>query len=358
MATTIDAKNARPLNSLLFSLLQHKFGDVRIANEGMPAVITSVQDPLHPGRLLRSGSWGEYYRICCPFCNDVGHKLWVNHTYGADVDHKTGRRTNTFSACCYKNDCLSVPGRREQFEDMVFGLNKRAIPKVRINAPTHAPRKTDIEPPGEIRLLSELPEFHPAVEYLQARNFNAAALAEQFKIGVCVEPSHDRYRIMRGRIYIPIFMRGKLVGWQGRIVGDDVKSAKYYNVPGAPKSQLLYNYDAAVNQPFLVVVEGVPSVWRIGAPAVCIFGKTLSWWQQHAIAAGWSGKPVFTMLDHDAADETEKAVYQLAERGVNVIPVFLPDARDPADYQKAELTALLSDAAAAVSVSVDLSYFM
>lgn len=357
MSLAIETKNSKPLNSLLFSLLEHKFGDVKIANEGMPAAITSVRDPLHPGRVLRSGSWGEYYRICCPFCNDVGHKLWVNHTYGAELDPKTGRRTNTFSACCYKNDCLSRPGRREQFEDLVFGLNKRRFPKVHINAAAPAPARQGVDPAGEVKLLTELPEFHPAIEYLQQRRFDIKELAEQFQIGVCTEPANDRYRIMRGRIYIPIFMRGKLVGWQGRVVGDDNKHAKYYNVPGAPKSQILYNYDAAIAQPFVVVVEGVPSVWRIGAPAICIFGKTMSWWQQHAIATGWTGKPTFLMLDHDAADETEKAVHQLIDRGSNVVPVFLPDERDPADYTRSELRDILAAAADAVSVAVDLTYF-
>ena len=119
---------------------------------------------------------------------------------------------------------------------------------------------------------------------------------------------------------------------------------------------MLYNYDSAINQPVVVVVEGVPSVWRLGSAAVCAFGKTLSWWQQNALVAGWTGKPVFVMLDNDAAAETEKTVHQLSDRGANVVPVFLPDSRDPADYQRNELREILSSAAAAVSVVADLSF--
>lgn len=356
MSLAIETKKSKPLNPLLFSLLDHKFGDVKIANEGVPAIVNSVRDPLHPGRFLRSGSWGEYYRVCCPFCNDVGHKLWINHTYGAEFDPQTGRRTNTYLACCYKNNCLDAPGRREQFEDLVFGLNKRRLPKMHINTAAPEAVRRQLDSAGDIVSLSDLPDYHPAIEYLRSRNFEPRILSEQFDIGVCTKPSHERYRLMQGRIYIPIVMNGKLVGWQGRAVGDDPKTVKYYNAPGTPKSQLLYNYDSAINQPVVVVVEGVPSVWRLGAAAVCAFGKTLSWWQQNAIVAGWTGKPVFVMLDNDAAAETEKTVHQLADRGANVVPVFLPDARDPADYTREELYEILTSAAAAVNVAADLSF--
>jgi hypothetical protein len=357
MQTAIEHKNANPLNPLLFSMLEHRFGEVRIANEGVPAMIKSLKDPLNPGRILRSGSWGEYYCICCPFCNDDRHKLWVNHLYGAELDPKTGRRKDTYLATCYKNNCLNDHGKREQFEDMVFGLNKRRLPKMHIKHVEVAAR-TAVDDVGETVSLTELPEHHPAIEYLRERSFEPAELAEQFGVGVCLNPSQDRYRIMRGRIYIPITFNGKLVGWQGRAVGNADKTVKYYNAPGTPKSQLLYNYDQAINEPIVIVVEGVPSVWRLGKAAVCIFGKTLSWWQQNTLVTGWTGKPVFVMFDNDAAAETEKAVHLLTERGANVVPVFLPDNRDPADYTRAELFEILSSAASAVGVSADLSSLM
>lgn len=351
-----NAPKVEPLNPLLYSLLEHKFGEVKIANEGVPAQVQSFQDPLNPKRRVKRGTWGEYYRISCPFCNDIDHKLWVNHTYGADVDPNTGRRTDTHLATCYKNLCLEQPGRLEQFEDLVFGANKRMLPKMAIRPVAVTPGPRVVDSAGTIIPIDELPEHHPAVEYLTGRGFDIKELAAVFNIGVCVEPANARYSLMRGRIYIPIHQNKQLVGWQGRAVGNTSGGSKYYNAPGTPKSQLLYNYDTAVNQPVVVVVEGVPSVWRLGAPGVCIFGKTMSAWQQMTVTTSWAGKPVFIMLDHDAQAELENTVHLLCQRGVNVVPVFLPDARDPADYSRPELFEILSSAADAVDVRADLSF--
>lgn len=351
-----NAPHVEPLNPLLYSLLEHKFGEVRIANAGCTAQVQSFQDPLRPGRRVKRGTWGEYYRVMCPFCNDVDCKLWVNHTYGADIDVNTGRRTDTHLARCYKNACLDKPGKLMQFEDLVFGANKRILPKMMIRAATEDPGPKVMDSAGDIVAVDELPEQHPAVQYLVSRGFDIKELANDFNIGVCTSPSSIRYSMMRGRIYIPIYFHKQLVGWQGRVVGNTAYGSKYYNAPGTPKSQLLYNYDTAVNQPVAVVVEGVPSVWRLGAAAVCIFGKTMSAWQQTTLATSWVGKPVFIVLDHDAQTELENTVHMLCQRGVNVVPVFLPDARDPADYSRPELFEILAAAADAVDVQADLSF--
>lgn len=352
----LNAPKVNPLNPLLYSLLEHKFGEVKIANEGVSAQVQSFQDPLNPRRQVKRGTWGEYYRVMCPFCNDCDYKLWVNHTYGADVDPKTGRRTDTHLATCYKNACLELPGRLEQFEDLVFGANKRLLPKMAIRVAPEAPGPRTVDSAGTIIPIDELPDHHPAVEYLVQRGFDIKELATTFNIGVCTEPSHTRYSVMRGRIYIPIYFNRQLAGWQGRAAGNTSMGSKYYNAPGTPKSQLIYNYDVAVEQPVVVIVEGVPSVWRLGAAGACIFGKTMSAWQQMTVATSWVGKPVFLMLDNDAQTELENTVHLLCQRGVNVVPVFLPDARDPADYSRPELFDILSSAAAAVDVTADLSF--
>ena len=281
--------------------------------------------------------------------------MWINHKYGAD--HSEGRRVDTHLAVCYNEDCLNKVGRLEQLEDMVFGAGRRLMIKAPIRPAAGEVIRTVIEPPGEILQLDALPEYHPAVEYLVRRGFSdIKALAENFGIGVCTSYREEKLRIMKGRIYIPVYFNKQLVGWQGRVVGDNNKTVKYYN--GLRKSQALYNYDAASSQPCVVIVEGVPSVWRLGAASVCIFGKTLSAWQTNTIATTWAHKPVFVMLDHDAQVELEQAVHTLCQHNVQVVPVIMPDARDPADYSRSELFELLSASAAAVDVSADLSFLM
>lgn len=341
------------LNPTLYAFLQHKFKDVRIANQGASAVVQRIQDPLNPGRTLTQASqWGEYYCVCCPFCNDVGNKLWINYLYGADYNPKTGRRTDTHLAICYKNNCISCPERREQLEDLIFGPGRHLLSKLPIQAGDTNINPQQISVPGKIVNLLELPDTAPAVEYLTGRNFDIEVLTNVFGVGVCVEPL-PQYRPMRGRIYIPSYFNQQLVAWQGRLPTTQKVDMKYYTA--GTKSRALYNYDLACRQECVVIVEGAPSVWRLGAIGVSLFGKTLSFWQENTIATTWTGKPVFVVLDSGEDEAIEKATMQLCRHNLQVVPVLMPDDRDPADYSKQDLRELLLAAADSVGVSVTLS---
>ena len=345
-----------PLNPNLYALLEHKFGEVKIANAGSAANVQRFADPLRPGRIISQAHWwGEYYCVCCPFCNDVGHKLWINHLYGADYNPKTGRRTDTFLAHCYKNDCIAQEGRPEQLEDMIFGPGRWANRKMPIRTGSMSIETEELAVPGDILKLPDLPTHHPAVEYLTDRSFDINELSEVFNVGLCVD-AVPRYKIMNGRIYIPSFFNSRLVAWQGRLTRNPTskQEPKYYTQ--GRKSQALYNYDVARNEKVVVLVEGAPSVWRLGRAGVAIFGKTLSYWQENTIATTWTGKPVFVVLDCDAQKELEHAVMQLCQHNLHVVPVVLPDARDPADYSRSDLRDILSAAASAVHVQADLSF--
>jgi hypothetical protein len=341
------------LSPTLYAFLQHKFTDVLFANQGSRAAIQRVRDPLNPNRTLTNAQeWGEYYRVCCPFCNDVGHKLWINHMYGADYNKKSGRRTDTHLAICYKNDCIASPERREQLEDLIFGPGRRLLPKlpIQVGSVSFAPQQ--ISAPGKILNLLELPDTAPAIEYLTSRNFDIELLTNAFGVGVCTEPL-PQYRVMRGRIYIPSYFNQQLVAWQGRLPTTQKVDMKYYTA--GTKSRALYNYDLACRQDCVVIVEGAPSVWRLGAIGVSLFGKTLSFWQENTIATTWTGKPVFIVLDHGEIEAIEKAAMQLCRHNIKVVPVLMPDERDPADYSKDDLRELLLAAADSVGVTANLS---
>lgn len=354
--TQSSMPRVNPLNPNLYALLEHKFGEVRIANAGSAANIQRFSDPLRPGRVITQAHWwGEYYCVCCPFCNDVGHKLWINHLYGADYDPRTGRRTDTFLAHCYKNDCVAKEGRAAQLEDLIFGPGKWVNKKMAVRAGDISQATEAVSAPGTILPLSELYDQHPALEYLRSREFDIHELSTVFQIGVCTNAT-TRYRMMNGRIYIPSFFNGVLVAYQGRLTRNPVskQEPKYYTQ--GHKSRALYNYDNACREKVVVIVEGAPSVWRLGRAGVSLFGKTLSYWQENTIATTWAGKPVFVVLDCDAQKELEHVVTQLCQHNLYVVPVVLPDARDPADYSRADLRDILSAAASAVNVQADLSF--
>jgi hypothetical protein len=353
--THVARPDVNPLNQTLYALLQHKFGDVRISNPGSSAVVQRVRDPLNPKRTLtQAAHWGEYYTVCCPFCNDVGHKLWINYMYGVDYDRQTGRRTGTHLAVCYKNSCTAAPGRLAQLEDLIFGPGKRLLARLPIREGVVDTATEQIEPPGEILSLLELPETAPAVQYLNGRQFDIEMLANVFDVGVCVKPA-QRHPAMRGRIYIPSYFNRRLVAFQGRAPTTQDVKMKYYT--WGTKSRALYNYDAAAAEDYLVIVEGAPSVWRHPRATVSVFGKSLSAWQENTIATTWISKPVFIVLDHGEEAALEAAAMRLCRHNLHVIPVLMPDTRDPADYSSAEFRDLLAAAADSVEIVLPRSFW-
>jgi hypothetical protein len=338
-----------PLNPVLYRLLVQKFGEVVFANEGCPAYFDKLPDPRNPRRkVIHSSSWGEYYRVRCPFCNDHSPRLWINHCYASEVEY--GRRQLTHLACCYNEDCLDEPGRAEQLEQIIFGVGRNLRPRpLPIRPVTSVFEIKPVEPPGTIIKLSDLPSNHPARIYVQERRFDPDWLTLKFGIGYVADVADDKNHAVRDRLYIPIVYRNDLVGWQCRAIRPGAMP-KYLNAPNMRKSAMLYNYDAAANQPYVIVVEGVPSVWRLGEAAVCLFGKSMSMFQQNLIAKTWPGKPVFLMLDNDAKLEMAQAENLLRQHSLRVVPISLPDARDPADYSVEAVTEMLLDRAAEANV--------
>ena len=351
------AARPEPLNPVLYNSLVHKFGDVKLANAGVPAVVHEVFDPLRNETVKNATCWGEYYCVNCPFCNDVGNKLWINHQYGATYNEQFHRRNDTHLACCYKNSCLSVAGRYKQLESLIFGIGAPVLKNMPIRHVSGDFNPQPCVPPGTIVSFHDLPDDHIAATYLRSRGFDPKQLSTDYGVGLCTETysEDERIKIMRQRIYIPVVFNSQLVSWQGRVVGDR-KQPKYFNRPDSSKTTLLYNYDAASKQAGVIVVEGVPSVWRLGKSAVCLFGNTLSTWQCNTIATTWANKPVFYVLDRGTEDVIEKGVEALCRHGARVIPLILPDSRDPADYPVSEFKLLLQAAADSVSEQVDFSF--
>jgi hypothetical protein len=155
---------------------------------------------------------------------------------------------------------------------------------------------------GDITPLAELPVTHKAVRYVVDRGFDPVVLSRDYGVGLCVRS--DFYAAMGGRLYIPVYKDGKLVGWQGRWVGDDWKlwgAQKYYNLTGFKKSRVLYGYDRARDARCVVVVEGVSDVWAVGAGAVALLGKTMSQ-PQRDLLKHWADKQglLALMLDPGA----------------------------------------------------------
>lgn len=139
-----------------------------------------------------------------------------------------------------------------------------------------------------------------------------------------------------------------MVGWQARYLGtaDWHVIPKYYGLPGMKKRLMLYNYDNAIDKPFVVVVEGPTDVHVVGDHAVAILGKNMSRYQYLRILNTWPGKPVILILDPDAREEMRSTVADMRANDVVVVEVNLPDGFDCGDYDRRTIWNIIHSQAA------------
>ncbi len=281
---------------------------------------------------------GEMYRVCCPYCGDTRHRLYVSHRW---YEHK-------FLAHCFnETECLKNPDTRRFFEGELLTRMARGGPEVRAGAiPELDDPTVSVDPPEFVRPLSRVEPTHRVVEYLRARGFDPAYLSAVFAVGVC--DSSRRYPAMTGRIYIPVFDGTRMAGWQGRVPLEapphpvtgkpDWKAigvTKYYNRSGFRKSRYLYGPYRDPGLPFVVLVEGVTDAWRVGPAARAYMGVEMSLHQRSIVSNKW-GKPggvVVCMGDGAAQANNEHQAMlleaELAHLDGRVVKVTLPDKVDP-----------------------------
>jgi hypothetical protein len=339
----------RPLNPVLYERLNREFGSVHVANEGDAYVATSYVN-VRGQRRTDATSYGEYYRICCPFCQDTRHRLWVNHMYGM-YEAATGAR-NTHLAICYnETGCLGHPSNRQKFEYMVYqglGRNQRQSTNVRRGRRV-AECLSESDPPGSLIPLNMLNPGHVGLVYLEERGCNLRELNDVFHISYCEAARHD-YPMATNRLVAPIYMRGMMVGWQCRYIGEvnwsNTGIPKYYTKPRMPKRLMLYNFDMAKNYSLVVITEGITDVWAVGPQGVALLGKRLHPKQMELLVDTWRNGTVVVMLDSDASDTADTIVSDLQRTvlGDSVVPVYLPPGKDPADFDRTVLWDMIATA--------------
>lgn len=349
-----------PLCPDLYSVLgTWSGGSVLIANEGEGSSVVTVAGRVE---VLHAG---ETYRVNCRFCNDTRHRLYVNHLW---YEHPW------LAHCWNETECLKNPDNRRIFEGEL--LFKLAGSPVRIKNP--GPPESDdpsvsVPAPGFVRELSRVERSHRAVEYLRARGFDPGYLSDVFAVGVC--DGSQRYPAMSGRIYIPVFDSDRMVGWQGRFPYDPPRNpltgkpdwkalgaTKYYNRPGFRKSKYLYGPDCDWGLPYVVLVEGVTDVWRIGPAARAYLGIEMSQQQRALVANRWGrpGHVVVCMGDGEAHSNNERQATllqdTLARLGARVVRVTLPPGQDPGGLTYADNWAHIERATAAVGCPIRRPY--
>jgi hypothetical protein len=161
------------------------------------------------------------------------------------------------------------------------------------------------------------------INYLIKRGFSTTELVYKYQIS-----SHPCFGMFGGRIIIPVYENRQLVSLTARSLNSE---PKYLNLKDEksimPIRDCLYGYDFC-NQDFVLVLEGVTDVWRMGDNSCGLFGKTMSTAQKHKLIKKF--RFIFILLDPDAVASSKKIADQL--RPYRRVFNLLVDGSDPGDY--------------------------
>lgn len=279
---------------------------------------------------------GEYYRVCCPYCHDTRHRLYVSHMWGKK--DKDGVPL-TFLAVCYNEDCLGdADHRRDFFDKLKYGpsLTDARIAKGRVLSED----ELTFDWPGPVTRLDQLPADHDAVAYVRNRGFDPGVLGRYYGFAYCHNSVHF---LAAKRIIFPIYTDGVMKGWQARYVGElpwknkdkqDRLPPKSFTCPRMKRSKVIGNFDNARKYKTVVLVEGPFDVAGVGPWGGCILGNFVSQQQREMVIASAraTGQSVVLLLDPEEYD-SESTQVAAAEFG-RALPgkfanVRLPDGTDP-----------------------------
>jgi hypothetical protein len=342
-----------------------------VARKGQTNQGNYVYDSIRKQHDLKVDSWGETYQVCCPFCGDTRNRLNFNYAYGTKDDKLEKPILSLVK--CYNENCHQKEAFYRKVKDileaMKYGGNAGGNS---IDAPSTGPaRVVRAELPGACIPLSELPSDHKANVFLRFRGYDPELVGRSFGLQYCV--AGGRYTLATDRLVFPIYMEGKLKGWQARFLGEDAKGSvkdwycctackhqfqmtgakptvclacgqdtirpmpKYYTMPGMQTGMCMFNFDTAATYPYIILCEGPLDPIQVGTPerpgeagpAVCLFGHSLSNNNLKTLMARWCLKPLVLLLDPDVTKEQAELAKRLTGAFSPVINVVLPDNLDP-----------------------------
>jgi DNA primase len=320
---------------------------------------------------------GKTYWGCCPFHHEKEPSFAVN---------EAGQYYHCFG-CHESGNAISFVQKTESVDFMdalriVAEMARLEVPQFK-----HSGDKTVIDKKKKDRLLSLLrvagrhyydnlsrPDAESAREYIRLRGLsesivrrfglgysvdgqemldfltsNGYSLAEIREAGIAEIKGDRHYDVYYGRLIIPIInVFGETVGFGGRLLDKETHiPVKYRNTSATPvfdKSKIIFGINLLKkkkqkeNIKYVIMTEGymdVMSLHQAGFDtAVASMGTSLTYQQAKAIKNICSN--VYISYDGDSAGQaaTMRGLDILAECGLNVKVVSLPDGLDPDDLIK------------------------
>lgn len=326
------------------------------------------QDEVNGRRRVVFYQRGEYYRVSCPFCNDTRKRLHVSHAFMTELNTEP-KRVGWFLANCFNDTaCLQDYSKVLELGKMI-DEGRDALGRVALRRGRDlSPQEREATHPGVIVSAATAGKDDPAIQYLLSRNLDPGRLARAYGVGVVRTPFE--YRIMANRIYVPIYFRKKLVGWQGRYPGElrwkgpnkDTKAPpKYFTMPGLPASQILCNLDLAIRFKTAVLVEGWFDVFGGAGPqGIPLLGSSMSDEQIKLLRAAFPQGAVVWSLDPDVLTKDprkrESALATIAKLKRcfqnRFLQLNLPEGCDPGNMPRNEYWQFLRSSAVEQNVKI------
>ena len=338
------------LNPELYHALCAAFPNgVKISGQGVPFLGRIEPDVVNAHRTkVIVVQAGEYYCVCCPYCGDTRHRLWINHRWGSELIQGKYKTTLRHLAHCYNENCES----REDFKaDLKARITGRGLIRqtVIMDKDMKPEPLKPLELTGKYIRVDKLPKQHAAVRYIeQVRHMNVEELGSLWDV---VWFEYSPILPPNNRLFVPYYVNDAagnkmLVGGQAHwldvitLNGTPPKGegVKWFTLPGSKTSQSLFNYNRAAKQSKLVViVEGPFDAMVLGPEfSIALFGHSVSHVQKQLLYDTWAKEGAAVLaLDPDVAKE--KKVIEL-EQWFSTWPkhtiLRVPDGKDIGDYSR------------------------
>ena len=334
----------------------------------MPSTLSieTVRRRFPEARML-DGRNGIEFVVTCPFKHKKGG------IYKMNINSETG--------VYHCHDCENAGDAIEKWFDPASEMvakyrfkrdseDERARMLHMIRGRSGGGMKNQIDAPGIIVPMSELPDEHVSWQYLKDRGLDTEEIrnySREVALSYCVKSNIKTAGsgTNSGRIIFPVYMRGVLVGWQARQIEEKICNPdgsplykrvwqgdergwvdyewipdeekfkdqvlgipKYNSARGFSRTQCLYNFDIAVrNRDLVVIVEGPVDQVSVGPRAVATFGGA-SDSQMKMIVNNW----YFVVILRDPNIDPQGGKFQNTLRQLSDIPTVhlsLPDGKDP-----------------------------
>lgn len=265
---------------------------------------------------------GTEYVYCCPFkgCPDESGHFYVNYAKNKYICFRCDKRGDLLEFLVSRGLDLEedeFPVSVNWGQEVLARLDKLGdSDSVKHNVQIGPMPEEDIPPTSPLN-----PE---CIMYLQHRGFSLE-IAKLYGMR-CIDKGPY------SRVFLPCYMHGELVFWQGRAIHKDMKP-KYWQPPESRRSEALFNYDNARDQEYdhVVICEGIFSAIRVGLSAVALFGKSCSP-QQLKLLFDMNKSHYYIALDGDAVDNALALMKTFHGRGKRASVIMMPDGHDPDTY--------------------------